>query len=119
MKGHGSASLKPEFALPAGFTDISTERRSPQISLLMQGCTRSSRDMRYPGCYLHLRTHGAENNNPKYKKTAQTWVEEGHGEYNGTCRVLGLSTVSSSDGKAGGRQHQYAQLALDSLPRRM
>lgn len=43
--------------------------------------------MRYPGCYLHLRTHGAENNNPKYKKTAQTWVEEGHGEYNGTCRV--------------------------------
>ncbi|EXM35998.1 hypothetical protein FOTG_00323 [Fusarium oxysporum f. sp. vasinfectum 25433] len=104
MKGDGRAFLKPDVALLVGFTDISTERRSTQISLLMQGCTRSSRgmrkpgllrtsipanaifltlwgpDMRCPGCYLHLRTPGAENNNPKYKKTAQKWVEEGHGD---------------------------------------
>ncbi|KAM5514204.1 hypothetical protein FOXYSP1_05172 [Fusarium oxysporum f. sp. phaseoli] len=77
--------------------------------------------MRRAGCYLHLKAHSSDNNNPKYGQTTtghRKWAEEGHDDVYGTCRVLGLSTAASSDGKAG-RQHQNAQLALNSLPRRM
>lgn len=119
MKRDGKAFSKRDVALPVGSIDVSTRRTAP-ISLLTQGCTRSlvgrgnpdvcgnpaceeprtpanmrkyrfwSQDMRCAGCYLHLRTHGSDNNSPKYGQTAaghRKWVEKGHDDVYGTCRV--------------------------------
>ncbi|CZR39489.1 uncharacterized protein FPRO_04386 [Fusarium proliferatum ET1] len=89
MKRDGKAFSKRDVALPVGSVDISTRRTAP-ISLLTQGCTRSWVGWGNPDVYLHLRTHGSDNNSPKYGQTAaghRKWVEKGHDDVYGTCRV--------------------------------
>ncbi|QGI92742.1 hypothetical protein CEK26_005811 [Fusarium fujikuroi] len=115
-KRDGKASSKRDVALPVGSVDTSTRRRTAPISLLTQGCMRPElagatlmhvgiqhaksqkcaqfsflgQDIPCAGCYLHLRTHGSDNDNPKYGQTAaghRKWVEEGHDDVYGTYRV--------------------------------